>query len=352
MKLDQLHSVLEKLADVHDANDIKCIIMLDDEHAIRTVLEYADMVRKRHAGDGILVRGIVELSNYCDRSCSYCGLNYFNKDIARYRMNFGEILNVVGQIRKCGIKTVVLQSGEDEKLNAHWLVEVIAEIKNRYDMAVTLSVGERSFDDYAVWKQAGADRYLLKIETANEDLYNELHPGMSFENRLECSRHLKALGYQNGNGILIGLKGQTVNELVNDILFFKREDFDMLGVGPFIPHNMTPLANEQSGDYQMYLKVLAVTRIVTGYPHLPATTAGEVASQDSGYRALKAGANVVMFDFTPEPYRSLYDIYPGKARQGTAPVDKIMKLKIAAEKMGRYVDYSRGDSIRVLEKVS
>jgi biotin synthase len=351
MKLTQLQSVLDRLADVPQADDIESIFMLEDEQAIRTVLDYADMVRNRFVGDGIIVRGIVEFSNFCRNTCSYCGLNKFNNEIARYHMSFDEILMAVNQIARCGIKTVVLQSGEDEKLDAQWFANIITEIKKRFDIAVTLSVGERSFKDYALWKQAGADRFLLKIETSNKILYNKLHPGMSFENRLACSRHLRALGYQNGSGILVGLKGQTMKDMVNDILFFKNEAFDMLGVGPFIPHRMTALANERGGNYGLFLKMLALTRIITRYPHLPATTAGEVAGKDSGIKALNAGANVVMFDFTPEPFRSLYDIYPGKAGQSSSPIEKIKKLEIAAEKMKRYVDYSHGDSIKVLEKV-
>ena len=205
-------------------SDIEYLLNLEDDVEFQMLFDFADEVRQQFVGDGILLRGIVEFSNYCRNTCSYCGLNKFNKSLKRYRLTKDEIIASVVNIVSAGIKTVVLQSGEDENIEAHWLKDLILQIKSNFDIAVTLSVGERSFEDYKLWKQAGADRYLLKIETANAAFYRKLHPGMSFENRMECSRILKVLGYQNGSGCLVGLKGQTMQTLAEDILFFKKED--------------------------------------------------------------------------------------------------------------------------------
>ena len=323
-------------------SDIEYLLNLEDDVEFQMLFDFADEVRQQFVGDGILLRGIVEFSNYCRNTCSYCGLNKFNKSLKRYRLTKDEIIASVVNIVSAGIKTVVLQSGEDENIEAHWLKDLILQIKSNFDIAVTLSVGERSFEDYKLWKQAGADRYLLKIETANAAFYRKLHPGMSFENRMECSRILKVLGYQNGSGCLVGLKGQTMQTLAEDILFFKKEDFDMLGIGLFIPHKNTLLGKEVLGSLKLTLKTLAVTRIVTKDAHLPATTAiGSVGECDERIKALKAGANVIMPNFTPERYRKLYEIYPDKRC-----VDYVSSLEKMAKATDRWLDYSRGDSLK------
>lgn len=288
------------------------ILSLEDEKPLRELYDLADGVRKKYAGDAILLRGLVEFSNYCAKSCYYCGLNASNKSLERYRLTKEEILNSVSQIAACKIKTVVLQSGEDPALKPEWLAALIKEIKSRYDIAVTLSVGERPREDYKLWKDAGADRYLLKIETSDKKLYDSLHCGMDFEDRLRCLRDLKALGYETGSGIMVGLPGQTLRSIAADILFFKEWDFDMIGIGPFIPHGKTPLADNTAGDVNLVLKTLALTRIVTKRANLPATTALGSLSKDFRVEGLKAGANVLMPNFTPAPYKKLYEIYPNK----------------------------------------
>ncbi|MDD5311350.1 MAG: [FeFe] hydrogenase H-cluster radical SAM maturase HydE [Candidatus Omnitrophica bacterium] len=288
------------------------ILSLEDEKPLRELYDLADGVRKKYAGDAILLRGLVEFSNYCAKSCYYCGLNASNKSLERYRLTKEEILNSVSQIAACKIKTVVLQSGEDPALKPEWLAALIKEIKSRYDIAVTLSVGERPREDYKLWKDAGADRYLLKIETSDKKLYDSLHCGMDFEDRLRCLRDLKGLGYETGSGIMVGLPGQTLRSIAADILFFKEWDFDMIGIGPFIPHGKTPLADNTAGDVNLVLKTLALTRIVTKRANLPATTALGSLSKDFRVEGLKAGANVLMPNFTPAPYKKLYEIYPNK----------------------------------------
>jgi len=349
MSIKNTKYVREKVyaSEIPDRNNIEHLLALEDLEEIEVLFDFADEVRRKFVGDGILLRGIVEFSNYCRNTCSYCGLNKYNKMLQRYRLTKDEIIASVENIVSAGIKTVVLQSGEDEKLDTNWLKEVIEQIKTNFNIAVTLSIGERSYDNYLLWKQAGADRYLLKIETTDKALYNILHPQMSFENRMECSRDLKTLGYQNGSGCIVGLKGQTIQTLAEGILFFKKEGFDMIGIGLFIPHENTLLGKEALGSLKLTLKTLAVTRIVTKDTHLPATTAiGSVGECDERIKALSAGANVIMPNFTPEPYRKLYEIYPNKRCINEHRDDYISSLEKMAKATNRWLDYSRGDSLK------
>lgn len=307
------------------------------------LFDFADKVRAKFMGEGILLRGIIEFSNFCKNSCFYCGINNGNHEIKRYRLEAKEILNSVKQIAESGVKTVVLQSGEDSLLDSGWFRELIEEIKTGFDIAITLCVGERAFQDYKIWKKSGADRYLLKIETSNKVLYESLHPGMSFENRVRCLKDLKSLGYQTGSGNIIGLKGQTISDLAKDIIFFKKEGFEMIGIGPFIPHKKTNLSCQPHADAALVIKSLALTRIVTRYAHLPATTALGSLERDFRIDALKAGANVLMPNFTPQPYRKLYEIYPGK-RCVDEPVGFCKScMENLASSINRSINYSRGD---------
>jgi biotin synthase len=348
-----LQAVLNRLyaADVLDKTDVECALSLNDPAQMAELFVFADEIRRRHVGDGILLRGIVEFSNHCDNTCKYCGLNKTNTNLARYKLTDRQILNCIEQIANAGIGTVVLQSGEEADLDADWLAGIIREIKTRFDTAITLSVGERQFDDYAMWKEAGADRYLLKIETTNRQLYQKLHPQMSFDNRLKCSKNLGMLGYQNGSGNIIGLPGQTISDIADDIMFFARERFDMIGIGPFIPHPATALSDSPAGEVEMVLKAIAVTRIVTKDAHLPATTAiGSLNGNDHRPAALTAGANVMMPNFTPQPWRQLYEIYPGKRCSTEAPGTCGACIDMMANGIGRTIDLSRGDSLKKKRK--
>jgi biotin synthase len=329
------------------------MLSLEEQTAVETLFSFADKVRRHHRGDGILLRGLVEFSSYCRNTCFYCGLNKNNTKLSRYRLTQEELLNSVAAVASSHIRTVVLQSGEDDDLTPEWLAEVIREIKTRFAMAVTLSVGERPMEDYRSWREAGADRYLLKIETADKALYDSMHPNMSFENRLRCLKDLKALGYQVGSGSIIGLKGQTGTHIANDIRFFKSMDLDMIGIGPFIPHGSTEFRSEQSGSALLTLKAMALTRIVTKNTHLPATTAlGSIDGQDYRVQGLKAGANVLMPNFTPQPYRKQYEIYPGK-RCVNEPVGACsFCMEGMAAAIGRHIDHCRGDAVRTGERNS
>ena len=350
MSLSRTQAILERLydAEVPDRRDVETLLCLDEPRHVALLLDFADDVRSRFVGDGVLLRGIIEFSSFCRNACAYCGLSRTNTHLTRYRLTAEEILAAAENIWQAGIKTIVLQSGEEDNLDADWLMRVIAEIKVRFDVAVTLSVGERSCDEYALWKEAGADRYLLKMETSDEALYEVLHPGMSFGNRMRCLEHLAELGYQTGTGNLVGLKGQTVESLAEDVLLFRKGNYDMLSVSPFIPHAQTPLAGEPAGDLEMTLKMTALTRIISKNAHIPATTAiGSLRGRDERPRALRAGVNVLMPNFTATPYRRQYEIYPGKrcVDEAVGACPTCMAAMVAA--LGRWIDYGRGDSLKL-----
>ncbi len=349
MTRSPIQAVLERIyrVDMPDRADIEEVLRCDDDRDLTGLFEFADRVRREFVGDGVLLRGIIEFSNICRNTCLYCGLNRHNSQLQRYRLTAGQVLAAVENIQAAGVKTVVLQSGEEDNLDADWLKQIIEEIKLGWDMAITLSVGERRREEYRLWKDAGADRYLLKMETTDPGLYHALHPGMSFGNRWRCLQDLAELGYQTGSGNLVGLRGQTVEMLAGDILFFKQGDFDMISVGPLIPHPQTTLADAPSGDLKMTLKVMALTRIVSRNAHIPANTAiGSLHGHDERPKALAAGANVIMPNFTPEPVKSLYDIYPGKIGRDLSAWQSIASIERMVAAVGRSIDYSRGDSLK------
>ncbi|MCL2334439.1 MAG: [FeFe] hydrogenase H-cluster radical SAM maturase HydE [Endomicrobia bacterium] len=313
------------------------------------VFEFSDCVCRKFCGNGILLRGIVEFSSFCKNNCYYCGLNAGNKKLHRYRLTEKEILDAVKKVSETGIKTVVLQSGEDENFDWDKLSFVISEIKRSFDMQITLSCGEQEAKLYEKWKKAGADRYLLKIETSNKELYQKLHPGQSFDNRLECLRVLKKLGYQAGSGVIIGLKGQTLKDIANDIIFFSKEEFDMIGINPFIAHSESMLKDNSNGDPYLTIKAVALTRIITKNTHLPATTALGSIRKDKDLRilALKSGANVIMPNFTPYEHRKEYEIYPDK--RCLSEGENIMDyLRSMAAEAGKVLDFSRGDTLKAM----
>lgn len=303
------------------------IDILKDENQNKELFSQADEVRKKHVGDGVLLRGLVEFSNICKCHCKYCGLRVENKNVTRYRMSLENIIEHVHKAIEFGYKTIVLQSGEDVYFSREKMCEIIKTIK-KYDVALTLSIGERKFDDYKAFKDCGADRYLLRIETTDKDLYKEMHPNMSFENRLRCLTDLKTLGYEVGTGCLVGLPGQTFESLADDILFFKNIDADMVGVGPFIAHPQTPLADASNGNFELSLKVMALTRILLKNINIPATTAMETLNPNGRIIALKSGANVVMPNVTELDYREKYDIYPNKACETPSKYRNCIENKI------------------------
>jgi len=287
------------------------IDLLSDDGKSAELYKFADETRKKFVGDEIHLRGLIEFSNICKRQCKYCGLRSENKKTDRYRLSKEEILKYASNAVKMGYRTLVLQSGEDDFFTADRLCEIISEIK-KLDTAVTLSIGEKTFEEYKAFKKAGADRYLLRIETTDKALYKEMHPNMSYENRAECLYNLKRLGYETGTGCLVGIPNQTIASLAEDILFFKELNADMVGIGPFIPHQDNQLSNAKGGAFELALKVMAITRILLKDINIPATTAMETINPNGRIIALQSGANVVMPNVTGTEYRAKYEIYPNK----------------------------------------
>lgn len=328
-------------------DEIVYLLSLTSPDDIKQLTEIADMVRHNFVGDGIHIRGLVEFSNICARSCVYCGIRCENSNIHRYRMPINEIIETAEKIADEGVKTVVLQSGEDPWYTSEKIAQIVYGIKANTHCAITLSVGERTYDEYKVMKEAGADRYLLRHETANPDLYKRLHPGMEFASRKKCLEDLKELGYQVGAGCMVGLPGQTIEDMAKDVLFVRDIDADMVGVGPFIPHPNTPLGNESCGTMEMTLKMLALIRITTRNSHLPATTAIGTINADGRIKALRAGANVLMPNYTPLKYRDDYEIYPNKKFITKDPeqVDKDFEVQLKA--IGRKIAVDYGHSYKL-----
>ncbi|MGE5573975.1 MAG: [FeFe] hydrogenase H-cluster radical SAM maturase HydE [Bacteroidota bacterium] len=310
----------------------------------RTLFTLADEVRRGFMGDAVHLRGIIEFSNYCVRNCVYCGLRRDNRRLVRYRMSVDEIVQVAARAAAAGYRTIVLQSGDDLHYRAEDIARMVEGIKQAADVAVTLSVGERSRQEYAIMRRAGADRFLLKHETADPGLYSRLHPGMTLEGRLECLAHLRGLGFQVGSGNIVGLPGQTARTLAKDIMLLRSLDVEMAGIGPFIPHPGTPLASYPPGDVSMSLRMLAVARLVLPLAHLPATTALATLHPDGRRMGLECGANVVMPNVTPLEFRHLYEIYPGSIALAAPADGGLAEIYALLSGLGRQVSQTCGHS--------
>ncbi len=306
----------------------------------------ADNLRRDYFSEKVHVRGIIEFSNYCKRDCLYCGLRNSNKGLTRYRMDEEEILDTAKRACALGYKTILLQSGEDVFYTIDKLCRIVKNIKRENDCAVTLSLGEKSFDDYKKLKDAGADRYLLRFETSDKGLFKKLKPDSSYEHRLSCIKNLSSLGYQTGSGIMVGLPGQRYQTLADDILLMKKLNLDMLGIGPFIPHHNTPLSGERPGALELTLRVLALIRILMPDTHIPATTAMGSIDGNGRQRALCCGANVFMPNVTPPKYRKFYEIYPNKICIDESPTDCRLCVEDMLKSLGRDIASDYGHSLK------
>lgn len=296
---------------------------------LETLYRRADETRRCAVGDEVHLRGLLEISNHCVRSCAYCGLNAGHRDLPRYRMTAEEIIECVREIVSFGYGTVVMQAGEDYGIETGWLAEIVRRIKSETPLAVTLSLGERPEADFTAWKRAGADRYLLRFETSDRALYDRIHPPLAgrISDRLALLRRLREIGYEIGSGVMIGIPGQTFESLADDLMLFRELDLDMIGVGPFLPHPATALGtginNRELSPLvkggapnteEMTYKVVALARLLCPEANIPATTALATLNTAQGRElGLSRGANVVMPNVTPAKYRRLYEIYPGKA---------------------------------------
>ena len=313
-----MEELIKKAKDTHNLTKEELTGILKDSSVNEKLFTAADEVRKKYVGDEVHLRGLIEFSNICKCNCKYCGFRKDNDKLERYKLTPEEVIDFAKKASSYGYKTVVMQSGESPQYKTEVFANIIREIK-KFDLAITLSIGERSFEDYKTFKEAGADRFLIRIETTDEELYKKMHPKMSLENRKKCLKDLKTLGYEVGSGCLVGLPEQTIESLANDILFFKEIDADMIGIGPFIPNPNTPLHDAKGGDFTLALKVMALTRLLLPTINIPATTAMETLNPNGRIIALQSGANVVMPNVTEGDYRRKYEIYPGKICVGDSP---------------------------------
>ena len=339
-------------------NQILLWLRESDQNRLEELWRQADEQRRRNVGEAVFLRGLIEFSNYCGRLCHYCGLRADNRQLKRYRMSVEEILACARQAVGFGYGTVVLQSGEDYGVKAAWMADVVRRIKAETPLAVTLSLGERQEDELLEWRRAGADRYLLRFETSNERLYRQIHPpiGGREENRIGILRMLRRIGFEVGSGVMIGIPGQTYEDLANDLELFRELDLDMIGVGPFLPHPETPLGQgdepvpapdgEQAPNTElMTYKMVALARLMCPRANIPSTTALATLNRENGRElGLSRGANIIMPNLTPAEYRCLYEVYPAKAClfETAEACQSCIAGRITA--LGRTVGVGRGDS--------
>jgi biotin synthase len=346
--------------------DLRAWLTEDDPVALDRLYEAADAARAATVGPEVHLRGLIEVSNTCTRACSYCGISVHNKAVQRYRMGRDEILACAQRARDLGYGTVVMQAGEDPLLTGPFIADIVRTIKREVGgLAVTLSLGERSDEDLRLWRAAGADRYLLRFESSNPRLYARIHPAAHGHPpvdpdaaevpRLAMLRNLHDLGYQAGSGVMVGIPGQTWDDLVGDLRTFQRLDIEMIGVGPYIPHPATPLAHDFDGAAEhgeqvpntvlTALKMVALARLLVPDANIPATTAVATLNKDTGREdALKAGANVVMPNLTPPKYRALYEIYPDKACVNETAEQCHSCLAARIHSVGRCIGSGFGDA--------
>ena len=318
----------------------------------------ANTIRREHVGDSVHIRGLIEFSNVCRSNCHYCGMRAGRPSLPRYRMSGREILASARKAVEHGYGTVVMQSGEDPGLDVEWLAGIVERIRRETALTVTLSCGERSRDELARWRDSGADRYFLRFETSDRALWKRIHPRQAGgAHRLDMLGWIKDLGYEIGSGIMIGIPGQTLASLAEDIEWFQRLDLDMIGSGPFVPHAETPLgrAHLSSGSAGildqvpntelMTYKVMALTRVVCPRVNMPSTTALATLNREHGSElGLRRGANVLMVNLTPAGYRALYEIYPEKADSSVLPAAQREKVAALLGGLGRFAGSGPGSS--------
>ncbi len=339
--------IIEKFAECRSltSDEYRLLITERDSESAALLREKADAVRREHYGNDIYIRGLIEISNICKNDCLYCGIRASNKNCERYRLNSEEILVCCDEGYELGLRTFVLQGGEDAHFTDDLLCNLIKQIKCKYpDCAVTLSLGERSKESYQKLYDAGADRYLLRHETAADEHYAKLHPSnMRLDTRMMCLHTLKEIGYQVGCGFMVGSPYQTVDNIVQDLKFIESFQPDMCGIGPFIPHRDTPFAEFEQGSVELTCYLLSIIRLICPTVLLPATTALGTIDPQGREKGILAGANVIMPNLSPEDARAKYNLYNGKLSTGSEAAESLIKIKNSMEKIGYRVVESRGD---------
>lgn len=325
---------------------VELILLAEGDSAVQQKLtEEAVRLRKKYYGTDVYTRGLIEFTNYCRNNCYYCGIRKGNRNVNRYRLTKEEILDCCERGYGLGFRTFVLQGGEDPYFTDKRLADIVRAIRSEYpDCAITLSVGERSYESYRLLRKAGADRYLLRHETANKELYESLHPKeMEFARRRQCLYDLKKLGYQVGAGFMVDSPGQKLRDLAEDLVFLKELDPHMVGIGPFIPHHDTRYAEEPAGSVERTVLLLTIIRILLPTALLPATTALGTLDAAGREKGLAAGANVVMPNLSPLKNRRQYELYDNKICTGEEAAESRADLAARVEKIGYRLVSGRGD---------
>ncbi len=349
--MNKLFSLIEKLEKEKSLSleEYQYLIENRSEEAAKILAEKADKARREIYGNTVFIRGLIEISNFCKNDCLYCGIRRSNKMCDRYRLTKEEILECCAEGYKLGFRTFVLQGGEDSHFSDDIICDIVSEIKkNHPDCAVTLSLGERSEESYRKLRLAGADRYLLRHETADEAHYARLHPKeMKFEARMNCLKNLRKLGFQTGCGFMVGSPFQTTEMLAKDLKFIKTFKPDMCGIGPFVPHNETPFANEKGGSAELTCYLLSIIRLIHPPVLLPATTALGTIDSNGREKGILAGANVVMPNLSPSSVRKKYELYNNKLSDGDESAQSKENLAKRIEKIGYEIVTARGDVYNV-----
>lgn len=347
---NEIKPIIEKFIKNHclSLNEYEKLIELRDREAAEALKTQAVSLRKEVYGNKVFIRGLIEVGNVCKNDCFYCGIRKSNKNCDRYRLTREDILSCCENGYELGFRTFVMQGGEDSYFSDAFLCDVISEIKRRYsDCAVTLSLGERSKESYQKLFDTGADRYLLRHETADEEHYRKLHPeNLTLKNRLQCLKNLKDIGFQVGCGLMVGSPYQTAKTIAKDLKFIEEFKPDMCGIGPFIPHKDTPFKDEKSGTLEITCYLLSIIRIIHPNILLPSTTALGTIEQSGREKGILSSANVLMPNLSPVKVRNKYELYNNKLNTGAESAEKLDELKERIKKIGYEIVCSRGDVIK------
>lgn len=344
-----IKNLIDKLYKNNSLDKNEIIYILDNikENYIEYICDKALKTKEKYYSNKIFMRGLIEFTNYCRNDCYYCGIRCSNKNIERYRLSLDEILECTNIGYKLGYRTFVLQGGEDIYFSDDKIIEIIKSIKKLHpDCAITLSIGEKSYDSYKKFFDAGADRYLLRHETATNEHYKKLHPkNLNLNNRIKCLENLKEIGYQVGAGFMVNSPYQTNENLVQDLIFLKKLNPHMIGIGPFIPHHDTIFKDESAGTLEKAIIMLALTRLLLPQALIPSTTSLATINPNGREAGFYAGANVIMPNLSPKKVRDKYLLYDNKVSSGdeAAEYKNFMEEKI--NKAGFVLDTSRGDNI-------
>ena len=340
-----LSDIINRLKLNRDLPDGELKFLISSDEANEPLALAADEIRRANYGEDVYIRGLIEFSNYCKNNCYYCGVRCGNTKAVRYRLTKADIMECCAQGYSLGFRTFVLQGGEDPHFTDEVMCDIIAEIRQNYpDCAITLSVGERSRESYQAYFNAGANRFLLRHETATDDHYRRLHPkNLSLQNRKQCLFDLKEIGFQVGSGFMVGSPYQSDDNLLADLRFLQTLQPDMIGIGPFIRHEDTPFATFDSGDLYKTLRLVSILRLMFPYALIPSTTALGTIHPQGREMGLRAGANVVMPNLSPKNVRELYMLYDNKISTDEEAAESVDKLKKKVVSAGYRVVTARGD---------